>query len=162
MRWIVGWSLRFSYSKLISDTKTNIALSAYRYSSRGFYSFSDAQTAEQALGAGGTLDAIDRARSQWLVNVNQTLPHRLGNFYLTASVRNYWQNSGTTTQFQGGYTNHFRLASTTLSYSISAARQVNAMTGKPDTRVQANFSLPLGHSPHSPMLSTSSSASGAS
>ncbi len=29
------------------------------------------------------------------------------------------------------------------------------MTGKPDNRVQANFSLPLGHSPHSPLLSTS-------
>ena len=70
-------------------------------------------------------------------------------------MRNYWQSSGTTTQFQGGYANHFRFEGTSLSYSISVARQNNVMTGKPDNRVQANFSLPLGHSPHSPVLSTS-------
>ena len=52
---------------------------------------------------------LQRARSQWQVNINQTLPGRWGNFYLTASVRNYWNAAGTTTQFQGGYTNHFRL-----------------------------------------------------
>ena len=149
-----GQSLRFSYSKLVSDTQTNITLAAYRYSSSGYYSFSDAQSAQQAARDASSPDTVGRARSQWLVNINQTLPARWGNFYLTASVRDYWQSSGTTTQFQGGYTNHFRFEGTSLSYSISVARQNNVMTGKPDNRVQANFSLPLGHSPHSPVLST--------
>jgi outer membrane usher protein len=147
--------LRFSYSKLIRDTRTNITLSAYRYSSSGYYSFSDAQSAWQAVRAGSSPDTIDRARSQWLININQTLPPHWGNLYLTASVRNYWQTSGTTTQFQGGYTNHFRLAGWTLSYSVSVARQNNALTGQPDNQVQLNFSLPLGHSSRSPMLTTS-------
>ncbi len=150
-----GQSLRFSYSKLVNDTHTNITLSTYRYSSKGYYSFSDAQTAEQAARAGAGPDTIDRARSQWLININQTLPVGWGNFYLTASVRNYWQSSGTTTQYQGGYTNHFRFEGTSLSYSISVGRQNNVLTGKPDNQVRANFSLPLGRSPHSPMLSTS-------
>jgi outer membrane usher protein len=150
-----GQSLRFSYSKLVRDTKTNITLATYRYSSSGYYSFSDAQSAWQAARASSTPDTVARARSQWLININQSLPGRWGNFYLTASVRDYWKSSGTTTQFQGGYTNHFRLGGTSLSYSISVARQNNAMTGQPDNRVQVNFSLPLGHSPHSPMVSTS-------
>ncbi len=150
-----GQSLRFSYSKLVSGTQTNITLSTYRYSSSGYYSFSDAQAAQQAARAGSSPDTVDRARSQWLTNINQTLPGRWGNFYLTASVRSYWQWSGTTTQYQGGYTNHCRFWGTSLSYSLSVARQNNVMTGKPDNQVQANFSLPLGHSPHSPLLSTS-------
>ena len=150
-----GQSLRLSYSKLVSDTRTNITLATYRYSSNGYYSFSDAQSAWHAARASSHPDTVARARSQWLININQTLPGRWGNFYLTASVRAYWQLPGTTTQFQGGYTNHFRFGGTSLSYSISVARQNDAMTGQPDNRVQANFSLPLGHSPHSPMLSTS-------
>jgi outer membrane usher protein len=150
-----GQSLRFSYSKLVRDTRTNITLATYRYSSSGYYSFSDAQSASAAARASPTPDPIARARSQWLININQTLPGRWGNFYLTASVRDYWQSQGTTTQFQGGYTNHFRFSVTSLSYSISVARENNAMTGQPDNRLQVNFSLPLGHSPHSPMVSTS-------
>ena len=150
-----GQSLRLSYSRLIRETQTNIALSSFRYSSNGYYSFGDAQTAQQAAGAGAASSSLHRARSQWQVNINQTLPGRWGNFYLTASVRDYWNAAGTTTQFQGGYTNHFRLWGTSLSYSLSVARQNDLLTGKPDNREQANFSLPLGHAAHSPMLSTS-------
>jgi outer membrane usher protein len=149
----VGQSLRLSYSKLIRDTQTNIALSTYRYSSSGYYSFADAQSARQVAGASVTPTPIERARSEWQVNINQTLPPGWGNFYLTASVRDYWNTRGTTTQFQGGYTNRLRIAGTGLSYSIAVARQNNAQTGQPDNRVQVSFSVPLGHSPHSPMVS---------
>lgn len=150
-----GQSVRFSYSKLIHETQTNIALSTYRYSSSGYYSFSDALAARQAVGDGASADTIHRARSQWQVNINQTLPGQRGNFYLSASVRDYWNTPGTTTQFQGGYTNHFRIWGANPSYSISIARQNDVLTGKPDNRAQASFSLPLGHSPHSPMLAAS-------
>ena len=147
-----GQSLRFTYSKLLRNSRTNIALATYRYSSSGYYSFADAQVARQAAGAGVSADTVARARSQWQINVNQTLPGRWGNFYLTASVRDYWHTPGTTTQFQSGYTNRFRFAGTALSYSVSVARQRDTETGKPDNRVQVNFSVPLGHSPHSPMV----------
>ena len=148
-----GQSLRLSYSKLIRDTQTNIALSTYRYSSRGYYSFADAQTARQVAAGSAIPDTVDRARSQWQVNINQTLRGRWGNFYLTASVRDYWNSRRTTTQFQGGYTNRIRFAGTGLSYGISVARQNDAETGKPDNRVQVRFSVPLGHSAQSPAVS---------
>jgi outer membrane usher protein len=148
-----GRSVRLSYSKLIRDTQTNIALSTYRYSSSGYYSFADEQTARQVAGAGVVPDTVDRARSQWQVNINQTLRRRWGSFYLTASVRNYWNSRRTTTQFQGGYTNQIRFAGTGLSYSVSVARQKDAETGRPDNRVQVQFSVPLGHSARSPLVS---------
>jgi outer membrane usher protein len=148
-----GQSLRFTYSKLVSRTHTNIALSTYRYSSSGYYSFADAQAAQQPANTDASPDTVGRVRSQWLLNINQTLPGRWGNFYLTAAVRSYWQSSGTALQYQGGYTNHIRFGRTSLSYSISAARQNNVMTGKPDDQLQLSFSLPLGRSQHSAMLS---------
>lgn len=150
-----GQSLRLSYSKLVNQTQTSFMLASYRYSSSGFYSFSDAQSAEAAVATGSSPDTVERARSQWQLNINQTLPGRWGNFYLTASILDYWYSAGTSTQFQGGYTNHVRVGGTSLSYSVSAARQTNALTGKPDNRVQMEFSLPLGRSPHAPLVSTS-------
>jgi outer membrane usher protein len=149
-----GQSLRLSYSKLLRDLGTNITLATYRYSSSGFHTFADS-----------TDPAAKRTRSQWQAGINQTLPGNWGNFYLTASQRNYWETSGTSTQMQGGYTNYFRIGSTRLSYGVAIARQNNMLTGKPDHRMQANFSLPLGRSPLSPTLSTSitqSTTSGAS
>jgi outer membrane usher protein len=150
-----GQSLRISYSKVIRETQTNIAISSYRYSSSGYYSFADAQAAWQAADAGASPDSAEHARSQWQININQTLSQRWGNFYLSASVLSYWNSAGTSTQYQGGYANHFRLGGTNLSYSISVARQNDALTGKPDSRFQANFSMPLGRSAHAPMFAAS-------
>jgi outer membrane usher protein len=149
-----GESLRLSYSKLVAYSQTNLTLATYRYSSSGFYSFSDAITARQAALSGAAPETLDHTRSQLQININQTLPGRWGNFYLTGSVLSYWNAPGTTTQFQAGYTNHLRLWGTGLSYSASIAHQRNELTGQPDNRVLVNFSLPLGHSPHSPMIST--------
>ncbi len=39
-----GESVRISYSKLVHRTQTSFVVSTYRYSSSGFYSFSDAQS----------------------------------------------------------------------------------------------------------------------
>ncbi|MGC1457942.1 MAG: fimbria/pilus outer membrane usher protein, partial [Steroidobacteraceae bacterium] len=150
-----GQSVRFSYSKLLHESQTSLVVSTYRYSSSGYYSFSDAQSAQEAALGGSSPDTVERARSQWQINVNQTLPGRWGDFYLTASVLNYWNSVGTSTEFQTGYTNHVRLGPMNLSYSLSAARQKNVLTGLPDTRVQANFSVPLGRTAHAPLVTTS-------
>jgi outer membrane usher protein len=147
-----GRSLRLSFSKLLAYTQTNLTLATYRYSSRRYYSFSDAQATRQAALAGADPDTVDRARSQWQVNINQSLPGRWGNFYVMGSLLTYWSSPGTTTQFQAGYTNHLHLWGMGLSYSLSVAHEHNELTGHPDNRVLVNFSLPLGHAPHGPML----------
>lgn len=150
-----GESVRLSYSKLISETHTNLTLATYRYSSSGFYSFADAQSAVAAVSEGTDPGTLQRARGQVQVNINQTLPGKRGNFFVTASVREYWHTPGTTTELQAGYSNHWRIFGANLSYSISAARQKDMLTGRPDKKVQASFSLPLGRSAHSPLLSAS-------
>jgi outer membrane usher protein len=150
-----GQSLRVSYSKLLPATRTNIALAASQYSSRNFYTFAEAQSMRQAADAGADPDAAVRLRSQMQISINQSLPGRWGDFYVTGSVREFWHSSESTTQLQGGYNNHIRFGSLKLSYGFSAARQTDLLTGKPATRMQANFSLPLGRSPYAPMFSSS-------
>ena len=152
---LTGQTVRLSYSRLLRETGTNITLAAYPFSSMGFYSLVDAQLARQAASAGADPETTGRVRRQWQVSINQNLPGPWGNFYLTASAREYWHSPDKTTRLQGGYTNHVRLGSTRLSYGVSIARQSNLLTSKPEKSMQANFSLPLGHSPRSPLLSTS-------
>lgn len=150
-----GHSVRLAYSKRLRNTGTDITLAAYRYSSRNYYAFAAAQLARQAAQNGSDPDVAVRARSQSQVSINQNLPGRWGDFYLSASVFDYWQQRGETTQYQAGYTNHFLVGDIRMTWGISASRQNDVLTGEPEDRIQLNFSLPLGRAERSPMLSTS-------
>jgi outer membrane usher protein len=149
-----GQGVRLGYSKLLTLTDTSITLAAYPYLSRGYYSLVEAEVARQAALAGGAADA-GRMRRQWQVGVNQSLPGRWGNFFLSAGVREFHESSTSTTQLQGGYSNQLRIAGTRLSYGIAIAQQEDPQSGDRDRRLQVNFSLPLGRSPRAPTLSTS-------
>ncbi|MEO8308437.1 MAG: fimbria/pilus outer membrane usher protein [Pseudomonadota bacterium] len=151
--YVIGQSVRIGYNRFFHDIGTNIAVAAYRFSSSGYYSFADAQSIRQAIGGFPDASGLRRARDQWQVSLNQNLPQQWGNLFLTASARDYWHAPGTTTQLQGGYNSHVQIGSVRFSYGVSIARQTSALTGKPDNRLQANFSLPLGHGAHSPMFS---------
>ena len=148
-----GQALRLSYSKLFRDSRTNLTLATYRFSSQGYFSFAGALSARRSAQSGSSSDA-DHARNQLQITVNQTLPARWGNLYLTASAIDYWRSPKLSSQLQGGYTNHFRIGETRLSYGIALAHQKNALTGKPSNRIQASVSLPLGKSVRAPTLST--------
>jgi len=151
---VSGQGVRFSYNKLLRWTDTSITMSATPYLSTGYYSLAEAQ----ALRLRATLPGAEpptRLRRQWQAGINQDLPGRWGNFFLSATVRDFRQSARTATQLQAGYSNRFRLWRLRLNYGIAVARQDNALTGDRDQRIQANFSLPLGAAAHSPMLSTS-------
>ena len=148
-----GQSLRLTYSKLIPYSHTSLTLATYRYSASGYYSFGDAQAAWQTTRSGADPDTLTHTRGQWQININQTLPRRWGNFYLTGSALTYWNSPGTTTQFQAGYSNHVRLWDRTLGFTASIVRQRDKLTGQPDNQLLLNFSMLLGHSPHAPTVS---------
>lgn len=146
-----GQSVRLSYSKLVAPTNTNFSVAAYRYSSRGYLGFADAMS-WLALDDSGRLPAdLATQRGRLQLSISQALPQGYGNFYLTGSAQTYWQRHGTTSQFQAGYNNSFR----SVSYGVAASRQLNASTGKWDTRVMLTVGLPLGKSPRAPYSLTS-------
>ncbi|XRD81604.1 fimbrial biogenesis outer membrane usher protein [Dyella halodurans] len=187
-----GQSLRLTYSKTLPETDTSFAVAAYRYSTGGFLSLTDAalardyasrgldaftailpvqgtlingvqeQTlltpAQQAALAGTTYNPIlqatglQRQRNRFTLTLSQRLGDRGGSIYVNTTASDYWNRSGSDTQFQVGYSNSFHQ----LSFNVSATRTRDAL-GRYDNEYFASFSLPLGESTHSPVVSFNAS-----
>lgn len=179
-----GTSTRLTYSKTLPETQTTLSVAAYRYSTSGYLSLTDAATARDYAKRGldalqyvppSTVPTIDgvpevslltpsqlasltgssfsnafltsiaqgRQRSSFSLSMSQRLGDRGGSFYLNTSANDYWNRSGTNTQFQMGYNNVFHR----LSYSISATRTRDPL-GRYSNQYMASFTLPLGNGPH--------------
>ncbi|MCW8807825.1 MAG: fimbrial biogenesis outer membrane usher protein [Rhodanobacter sp.] len=187
-----GQSMRLSYSKTLPETRTTLSVAAYRYSTSGYLSVTDAaiardyarrgldafkvalpstttlingiplQTiltpAQQSSLAGTTYTpllnttVLQRQRSSFTLSLSQRLGGHGGSLFANVTAHDYWNRTGTDTQFQLGYNNVFRR----LSYSLSATRSRDQL-GRYDNQLFANFSIPLGHGEHAPTLSLSAS-----
>ncbi|HIH2747637.1 fimbrial biogenesis outer membrane usher protein [Burkholderia aenigmatica] len=150
-----GQSVRLSYSKFLEPTGTNIAVAAYRYSSRGYWTMRDAMYARERAAAGADPNDAYRQRNQVQLTLNQTLGEGRGSLFAVGSTASYWSRQGTTTQFQLGYNNNFRVGRLNLSYNLSVSRQRDGYTGRLNNQVYANVTLPLGRGSYAPTLSTS-------
>ncbi|WP_236174547.1 fimbria/pilus outer membrane usher protein [Pseudomonas pseudonitroreducens] len=153
-----GQSLRLSYNKILQSTGTHFTVAAYRYSTDGYFGFTDALNARDQLDeygdSQGGVDAIRRTRSRSEVNVSQNVGSR-GYLYVNGSRQNYWNDTGFDTQYQAGYTHNWSWGST----SVSAARTQDAY-GTADNRTLFSVSLPIGKAgTNRPYLSSSYSQS---
>jgi outer membrane usher protein len=149
-----GVSLRIGYSKFIDPTDTSITVAAYRYSTAGYMSFSDAAALRDAARHGGDVNAIDRERGRVQLTLNQNL-NRYGSVFVTASTQRYWNRSGSDSFFQAGYSNSFKFG----TYTITAGRTRNA-NGSMSNELMLSMTIPLGRTPHAPLLTTNLSNSG--
>ena len=176
-----GRSVRVTYSKIVPSTQTSLTVAAYRYSTGGYLSLSDAalardyarrgldifryvpppaaspqnilSPAQQAaldgsafIGAPVRVDTgLQRRRNNFTLTLNQRLGQDAGSLYANGTISDYWNRSGTDTQFQVGYNNRFRR----LSYSLSATRTRDPL-GRYDNTYFLSLSLPLGGGMHAP------------
>ncbi|SKA19977.1 fimbria/pilus outer membrane usher protein [Novilysobacter spongiicola] len=136
-----GRSIRVGYSNLVGATGTNIALAAYRYSTRDFLGLQDAILARDLVQRGVDSDQLLRQRSQFQLTLNQPLGPGRGALYLTGSVREFWGDRERARQFQFGYNNAWKR----LNYGVSAVRSFEP-GGEADTQYLLSFSVPLGRS----------------
>ncbi|ORT82533.1 fimbrial protein [Burkholderia puraquae] len=150
-----GQSVRVSYSKSVEATGTNIAVAAYRYSSRGYWGMRDAMSAREQAAAGRDPNDLYRQRNQVQLTLNQTLGEGRGTLFAIGSSASYWNRQGTTTQFQVGYNNSLRIAGLNLSYNLSVSRQRDGYSGNLNNQVYANVTIPLGRRSHAPTLNAS-------
>lgn len=134
-----GQSYRLSYSKLISETNSNLALAAYRFSTSGYMDFITHAQARDALQQGMDQNNIVRAKNRLTVTASQGLPGAWGQFYISSSVQDYWNKSGSDKQYQLGYSNRYR----SLTYGINASRTQSGY-GVNQNNYQLTFSFPLG------------------
>jgi outer membrane usher protein len=85
-------SLRISLAKNLSETGTNFSLVGYRYSSKNYYSLSDAVSVKQALEHGNDRYCCERYRERLEANINQMLPAGWGSFYVSGFIGNIWND----------------------------------------------------------------------
>jgi len=144
-----GQSYQVSYSKLISETNSNLSLAAYRFSTDGYMDFMTAMQTRDAVAQGYSPDSIWRAKNRMTVTAGQGLPDNWGQLYVSGSLQNYWNKDGTEKQYQIGYNNRYK----SLSYGISANRSFSSL-GTSQTNYLLSFSLPLGRDDqlHTPQL----------
>ncbi|CAM2177173.1 outer membrane usher protein [Paraburkholderia sacchari] len=133
-----GQSLRISYSRVFAPTDTNITLAAYRYSTSGFLSLTDAMNLRDLArrGIDNTNNGIQKGRLQ--VTLNQNL-NSWGSIYASGYTQNYWNKASRDTSYQVGYNTNIRR----VGVGVSASRALDVDSGRWDTRVMVNLSIPL-------------------
>lgn len=144
-----GQSYRVSYSKLITETNSNLSLAAYRFSTEGYMDFMTAMRTRDSLAEGYSPQAISRAKNRVTVTAGQGLPENWGQLYLSGSLQNYWNKAGSEKQYQMGYNNRYK----NLSYGFNVNRSFSSL-GTAQTNYLLSFSMPLGRSDttHTPYL----------
>lgn len=169
-----GQSFRIAYSKFVSTTATNFTLAAYRYSTNGYYSFSDAiysrdgyhrlekafDNMKDVYGFSpdidlNTWDALRSARPKNTFNLdlNQQLGKGWGTAFISVTQRDYWSKAQKSREYQMGYSNSFDQA----SYTLSASRVRNS-DRQQETRMYVSLSLPFSIFDSSAWLTSSVSA----
>ncbi|HBC0989832.1 TPA: fimbrial biogenesis outer membrane usher protein [Escherichia coli] len=135
-----GQSYRITYNKLISDTQSNIALAAYRFSTRDYLDFAQAME-YQNLQKGDAVYAglLYRTKNRYSVALSQGLAEGWGTLSVTGLSQNYWDRTGNDMQYQFGYSNRWKQ----VSYSLTAARN-RAPEGSMQTSWLVSFGIPLG------------------
>ncbi|WMT17300.1 fimbria/pilus outer membrane usher protein [Serratia fonticola] len=144
-----GQSYQVSYSKLISETNSNLSLAAYRFSTDGYMDFMTAMQTRDAVATGFSPDSIWRAKNRLTVTAGQGLPENRGQLFISGSLQNYWNKDGTEKQYQMGYNNRYK----SLSYGLSVNRSFSSL-GTAQTNYLLSFSLPLRRNDenHTPQL----------
>ncbi|HEY2454435.1 MAG TPA: fimbria/pilus outer membrane usher protein [Scandinavium sp.] len=134
-----GQSYEISFSKFLAETRSNLTIAAYRYSTAGYYDFSTAMQALDIEKNDGDLDTLWRPKNKFNITLNQSLDDGYGQVYVTGFSQDYWNNGDTDLQYQIGYSNSWKR----ISYNINAGR-VRNQYGDMETNWQFNINVPLG------------------
>jgi outer membrane usher protein len=118
---VTGSSLRVKYAKSLTATGTVVDLSAWRYSTRQFYNFQDANMAGYTLRSGLMPWILDRRRDSWQIGISQSLGE-VGALSVSASRTNYWNSSRSDTALSAGFNSHWRGVSWGIAYGVDHVR----------------------------------------
>ncbi|WP_152529961.1 fimbria/pilus outer membrane usher protein [Serratia fonticola] len=147
-----GASYRMRYAKSLLSTGTSVDLTAYRYSTRNYYSFSDFNNLGHELNEGEVPWALDRQRSNFQVRVSQQLD-AWGALYLSASRNDYWGNGRVNNTVSAGYSGSYHGVSYGLAYSID---RIKGDGSWPENRqLSLNMQVPLNLFSANPLASRS-------
>ncbi len=112
-----GQSYRVRYAKSLLSTGSSIDLTAYRYSTRHFYSFASFNNSGYQLSEGQVPWALTRQRSDFQVRISQQLGD-FGALYLSGARTDYWDEAQPNNTLSAGYNGSWRGINFGLAYRI--------------------------------------------
>lgn len=137
-----GQSFRIKYSKSLTSTGTNVDLTALRYSTRHFFSFSDFNNNNYELREGVAPWLGLRQRSSFRTAISQSFGI-YGSMYLSGSKTDYWDSNTETTQLSTGYNNSFKGINYNINYSIDYRKSNNSNDWPKNHQVSLNINVPF-------------------
>lgn len=132
-----GQSIRFQYSKDIEATDSTVTLAGYRYSTKGFYSFSEAMDYHDE----DDDNYLKNKRSRVQLNFTQNLKS-WGSLSFTGYQQDYWSDDGHERNISVGYSNSWNSVNWTLMYTWSTTTGSDANDNR---MLSLNVSVPLSH-----------------
>ncbi|MGN4963804.1 fimbria/pilus outer membrane usher protein [Aeromonas dhakensis] len=132
----LGQSYRVQYSKGMQSTGTTFTLAAYRYSTKGYYTFQEVNEIGTSNESSPIL--LNNKRQKLQVNLSQSLGG-YGSLYFSGSHQNYWGLNGYERSLSSGY--NFTYAG--ISYGISYTYSNGVSDEQPDQRMSFNMQVPL-------------------
>ncbi|HHR6078689.1 TPA: fimbria/pilus outer membrane usher protein [Providencia alcalifaciens] len=137
-----GQSYRFQYSKNLTSTGTSVTLANYRYSTEGFYSFSEANSNRHEY-------YRDNKKNRVQLSLSQSL-EKLGSVYFSIYQQDYWNRSGNERTIGAGYNNNIEGITFNVNYNYSTS----SFKTKPDSQISVSVSIPLNSSVNSTSITT--------
>ncbi|CAI2536133.1 Outer membrane usher protein fimD precursor [Serratia proteamaculans] len=136
-----GSAYRARYSKSMLITGTTVDLTAYRYATNDFYTFSDVNSYGYQLHDGWAPWMGERRRSSWSTSINQTLGN-WGSIYVRGNRDDYWGSGRVVNSANLGYSSSVKGVGYSVNYSVD---HTSGESGEwPTNRtVSFNVSVPL-------------------
>lgn len=135
-----GQSYRVRYSKSMTSTGTSVDLTALRYSTRSYFSFSDFNNYNYDLKDGLAPWLNQRQRSSFTTSISQSLG-QYGSIYVNGSVSDYWAIDRKVKQFSMGYNNSYKFINYSVDYSIDRIKDKQSW---PENRqISVNVNIPF-------------------
>nr|ELR5150426.1 fimbrial biogenesis outer membrane usher protein [Providencia rettgeri] len=126
-----GQSYRFQYSKNVMATGTTVTLANYRYSTEGYYSFSEANSNQPKI-------YRDNKKNRFQVSLSQSL-QEFGSIYFSSYQQDYWNRAGKERSISAGYNNNYGGVTYSFNYSYSDSPYQR----KADNHFSFSISIPL-------------------
>lgn len=141
-----GQSYKALYSKNFATTGTGFQLTGYRYSTPGYYSFTEAAAKgtyfDSKKGQYVNRNLYGRRKSTFQLNVTQTLG-KFGQLYAWGNKTDYW-GTGKSTNLQFGWSKSFDILT---GLTVNATFNKYKYNRQKDNSFYLSFSLPLSSHP---------------
>lgn len=119
-----GQSYRIRYSKSLLSTGTSFDLTALRYTTENFYSFSDYNNAGYDIKNGLAPWTGSRQRYSFQTSISQSFGS-YGSLSLRAAKNTYWGGQSSNTSVGMSYNNNYKGISYSLSYMVDRVKSYN-------------------------------------